>query len=516
MNNHLNHRGLQTKIIGSLATALLVIMGVMVFMNLLSAQNHSNREFELSAGMLSTSVYNGILHPMSVNDQETIREQMNAYGKNLKDIQVIVFGFNKIVTYASDTQMVGKDLSTLIAPEQGIILEHLLQGHKSKQGGSAETVNGQHYFSLFTPMDNHEDCNHCHGSKRQVLGGVLVRRDMGNNLVTQKALRMRNILVGVVGVALAVFLVFVLIRVQVIRPVKILAEVAHHLSQGDMTMRLDLQKRDELGRLAASLDQVSQGLNDVLLDVEVKAENLSEGAAQQAAAVQETAASTEEIASMLRNNAENSRSAQVLVKETTDVLALARESMRRLSEFMAETSRSSDDVSKIIKSIDEIAFQTNLLALNAAVEAARAGEAGAGFAVVAGEVRNLAGRAAAAARQTSELMGGIVTKIRQSHEILDEADGKYREVALKVRDVSGLSSDIAAASQEQAQGVDLVNSAMARIDQVTQHQAAMASDLAEAMARFKLDDSGHTIPKAPLAKTIQEIGSKSNALMVKT
>ncbi|MCU0583737.1 MAG: methyl-accepting chemotaxis protein, partial [Syntrophales bacterium] len=140
--------------------------------------------------------------------------------------------------------------------------------------------------------------------------------------------------------------------------------------------------------------------------------------------------------------------------------------MTELTQSMEDISKASDETSKIIKTIDEIAFQTNLLALNAAVEAARAGEAGAGFAVVANEVRNLAMRAAEAAKNTSVLIEGTVKKVREGSELVERTGGAFAEVSRSAAKVADLVAEIAAASSEQAQGIDQINKAVAEMDKV--------------------------------------------------
>jgi methyl-accepting chemotaxis protein len=170
----------------------------------------------------------------------------------------------------------------------------------------------------------------------------------------------------------------------------------------------------------------------------------------------------------------------MLMKDSRQMVEQANGSMTKLTESMDDISKASDETSKIIKTIDEIAFQTNLLALNAAVEAARAGEAGAGFAVVANEVRNLAMRAADAARNTSALIEGTVKKVKEGSELVGRTNEAFSEVSSSAAKVADLVSEIAAASTEQAQGIDQINKAVAEMDKVTQQNAANAEESASA------------------------------------
>ena len=235
------------------------------------------------------------------------------------------------------------------------------------------------------------------------------------------------------------------------------------------------------------VQQVIQGLTDsseqfvsVSHQVSSASQSLAEGSSEQAASIEETSSSLEEMSSMTKQNADNASTADKLMKESRGMVERANGSMTELTQSMQDISRASDETSKIIKTIDEIAFQTNLLALNAAVEAARAGEAGAGFAVVANEVRNLAMRAAEAAKSTSALIEGTVKKVKEGTELVERTNTAFAEVSKSAAKVADLVSEIAAASSEQAQGIDQINKAVAEMDKVTQQTAANAEESASA------------------------------------
>jgi methyl-accepting chemotaxis protein len=232
-----------------------------------------------------------------------------------------------------------------------------------------------------------------------------------------------------------------------------------------------------------AVDQMGEASNQIASassEVASASQSLAEGSSEQAAAIEETSSSLEEMSSMTKQNAGNASQADSLMKHANEVVQKANSSMASLTSSMREISAASEETSKIIKTIDEIAFQTNLLALNAAVEAARAGEAGAGFAVVAEEVRNLAMRSADAAKNTSGLIEGTVKKIKDGSDLVTKTNEAFAEVAVSSSKVGELVGEIAAASQEQAQGIDQINKAVAEMDKVTQQTAASAEESASA------------------------------------
>lgn len=235
-----------------------------------------------------------------------------------------------------------------------------------------------------------------------------------------------------------------------------------------------------ISRVAEGLNEGAEQVAAASGEVSSSSQSLAEGASEQAAALEETSSSLEEMASMTRQNADNANQANTLMAEMSRIVKESNVAMEQLDSSMKDISSASEETSKIIKTIDEIAFQTNLLALNAAVEAARAGEAGAGFAVVADEVRNLAIRAADAAKNTTNLIEGTIKKIKEGTEQVTKAGEAFHLVAASTGKMGELVEEVAAASNEQAQGIDQISKAVAEMDKVVQQNAANAEESAAA------------------------------------
>lgn len=235
-----------------------------------------------------------------------------------------------------------------------------------------------------------------------------------------------------------------------------------------------------LRRIIASLQDGASQVAAASGQVSSASQSLAEGTTEQAAGLEETSSSLEEMSSMTKQNADNAQQADTLSSQSQQSAQSGSEAMRRMSNAINDIQRSSDETAKIIKVIDEIAFQTNLLALNAAVEAARAGEAGKGFAVVAEEVRNLAMRSADAAKNTADMIQESVKNSQNGVTISAEVSKMLDEIVDSTQKTSDLVGEISAASSEQAQGIDQVNTAVSQMDKVTQQNAANAEESASA------------------------------------
>lgn len=230
-------------------------------------------------------------------------------------------------------------------------------------------------------------------------------------------------------------------------------------------------------------DQLSAGAAQTATaaaQVSSASQSLAGGASEQAASLEETSSSLEEMASMTKRNSENAQRSTNVAKETRNAAERGSQDTSDMTKAMEAIKASSDDVAKIIKTIDEIAFQTNILALNAAVEAARAGEAGMGFAVVADEVRSLAQRSAQAAKETTTKIESAIIKTAQGVAISAKVASSLDDILVRARELDELASEVAGASTEQTQGIGQINIAVSQMDKVTQTNAASAEESAAA------------------------------------
>ena len=278
------------------------------------------------------------------------------------------------------------------------------------------------------------------------------------------------------------------------RPLREAIDFANILAAGDLKTQFTKNRSDEFGELFKALSQLGTNLRTTVSDVrtcafsvqqatgEIASGNLdlSQRTEEQAASLEETASSMEELTATVHQNADNSRQANQLVINASDIAVEGGNMMRNVENTMSSISESSNKIAEIISVIDGIAFQTNILALNAAVEAARAGEQGRGFAVVATEVRNLAQRSAAAAKDIKTLIDGSVENVNTGTKLVDEAGKTMEEIVTSIKRVTDIMSEITSASSEQSDGIEQVNQAVSQMDEVTQQNAALVEQAAAA------------------------------------
>jgi len=277
------------------------------------------------------------------------------------------------------------------------------------------------------------------------------------------------------------------------------------MAKGDLSQPVAIDRADEMGKLLQGLSEMQRHLSTTVRSVRTSSAsiasasseiaagnmNLSNRTEQQAGSLEETASSLEELTSTVRHNADNARQANQLAVSASEVAVRGGQLVSQVVETMGSINDSSKRIVDIIAVIDGIAFQTNILALNAAVEAARAGEQGRGFAVVAGEVRNLAHRSAAAAKEIKELITASVANVDAGAGLVDKAGHTMDEIVTSVARVTDIMSEIMAAGAEQSAGIEQINQAVVHMDQATQQNAALVEEAAAATA--SLQDQAHAL-----------------------
>jgi methyl-accepting chemotaxis protein len=263
-----------------------------------------------------------------------------------------------------------------------------------------------------------------------------------------------------------------------------------------------------LNRIADDLRAAAGEVQSASRQMQVSSQSLAQGSSQQAASLEQTSASLEEMSSMTKRNADNAHKANALAKQAREAAEKGAGDIQTMNAAMSAIKTSSDDIAKIIKTIDEIAFQTNILALNAAVEAARAGEAGMGFAVVADEVRNLAQRSAQAARETTAKIEGAIARTAQGVQISQKVATALDDIVIKARQVDELVAEVSSASHEQIRGITQINSAVTQMDQVTQGNSTSAEESAAAAQEL---NAQATVLKHSVTELLQLVGGSAAA-----
>jgi methyl-accepting chemotaxis protein len=297
--------------------------------------------------------------------------------------------------------------------------------------------------------------------------------------------------------------------------------VLEAVSAGDFTKRLDAEFKGELARMAVALNHAVLQVNNALTEVRENADQvtlaarqlaaasdeLASGAQEQASSLEETSATLEQMSSTVKQNADSAHQATQFAEGSRENAERGGQVVASAIAAMAEINASSKKIVEIITAIDEIAFQTNLLALNAAVEAARAGEQGRGFAVVAAEVRNLAQRSAMAAKEIKALIQDSVRKVENGTDLVNRSGQTLQEIMNSVKKVSGIIGEIAAAGQEQSTGIDQVNKAVLQMDQVTQANSAQTEELSSTAQA--LSENAQQLQQLVARFELQDRGNRS-------
>ncbi|PLY42334.1 methyl-accepting chemotaxis protein [Janthinobacterium sp. ROICE36] len=390
---------------------------------------------------------------------------------------------------------------------------------KVRQGQPYEYEDDKGYIHLLQPLHIHPDI---------APWSVELNFPKSVAIASARELMIYTLIVALLCAA-ATAGILILVVNQLTRPLRTLGRTMTDLSSGDADLRVKLEVKgtDELAVIGKGFNDFVEKIHAVLLQVQASADNVARASAeiaqgnndlsarteQQASSLEETAASVEELTGTVKENADHARQANQLAASASSVAQKSGEVVGKVIATMTSINDSSNKIVDIISVIDGIAFQTNILALNAAVEAARAGEQGRGFAVVATEVRNLAQRSAAAAKEIKLLIDDSVGKVAAGSKLVDEAGATMEQVVDSVRKVTAIMADISVATTEQSDGIAQVNQALAQMDGVTQQNAALVEEAAAAAESLQ-DQASHLAQVVSVFKLGEQVRQTAPAANV--
>ena len=457
--------------------------------------------------------------------QEFFQKAITAQSKQITEIQ-------KSLEDRIDSDK-EKELFVEVAKKRGVYIDIRKSILEVKAGGNIAEANQMIDTKMVPALDAYVD------SVKDVLAYYENEVKLADESITADYLsgRMTMIIGALIAILLGAIIAWRLTS-GITRPLKEALALAESVAEGDLTARSTLPAtQDEPGlllnalrsmqeNLARTVSQIRMGTDTIATaSSEIASGNLdlSSRTEQQASSLEETASSMEELTSTVKQNADNSRQANQLAVAASTVAVKGGAVVSQVVDTMGAINSSAKKIVDIIGVIDGIAFQTNILALNAAVEAARAGEQGRGFAVVATEVRNLAQRSAAAAKEIKALIGDSVEKVDAGSKLVAEAGTTMDEIVDGVKRVADIMAEITAASQEQSDGIEQVNQAVSQMDQVTQQNAALveeaaaaaeslqdqAKNLAQAVSVFRVDASYTGVQAEAPRRTVQSTAKRA-------
>ena len=389
--------------------------------------------------------------------------------------------------------------------EDGLVTEEGKLEFKELKNKINQFISVRDKVIIMTNNGKFDEAEFVYKSEGSILGQEIVavitdlfmtKENLGNKMLIEVKDTSSNtmmMIITVITFILAVILGTFLSKL-ISKPIYNLKDAANKIAEGDLTVKVDVNSKDEIGDLAQAFTKMAYTNNEIMTQINTAAVqvaagaknisdssiSLSEGATEQASAVEELTSSIEEISAQTRQNAENANKANQLTIDAQTSALQGNSQMQEMLKAMNDINSSSNSISKIIKVIDEIAFQTNILALNAAVEAARAGQHGKGFAVVAEEVRNLAARSAKAAEETTDMIETSIVKVNEGTKIANNTAMALEEIVNTVTKVAELVEGITHASNEQSLGIEQISQGVIQVSQVVQANSANAEESASA------------------------------------
>jgi len=540
---------LRVRMVTNLSVVFILVMGTMITLSIRGENAMLKAQMEYQGEMLAESVEGSMDDALAIGNNEAVHQQFRRLKQKMPDADVFVFDFKQAIYFATNPDMAGKRVETLIEDKAAVkAVAQMLENGEAPSEPFEEWIDGTPYLTLLRPVLNEARCFHCHGTSRKVLGGALIRTSTEKAFASIRAARNMNIGIGAVGLGIVMLLIYVFFSRLVDRKLLMVVEATDKIGEGDLTYRCDkIEGWRKLAGVSSRLNDMSDNLRNMFKEILSGSETMASSSTemlaiseQMSSGAEQTSAKSNSVASAAEEMSSNMTSvASAMEQASTNVgmVATAAEQMTATINEIAQNSekacsisgeavsqsksasakidelgKAAREIGMVTETITEISEQTNLLALNATIEAARAGEAGKGFAVVANEIKELAKQTAGATEEIKNKIEGIqdstagtVSEIEEISKVINDVNDIVSTIATAVEEQSVTTKEIANNVAQTSKGIEEVTQNVAQSSSVSAEMAKDISDVNQAATEMSNSSSQINLSAKELSKLAEQL-----------